>query len=191
MEPVRHLPNLLSISRLLAVPVLAWLIVARREDAFFILLVIAWATDGLDGWLARRLDAVTRLGAVLDSVADVALIVVVLAAIRAFHPFVFTDHGTILWAIVALWSAVHVASLLRYGRTSSFHTRSAQAGIVLFAVFVVLLFTHGFVAPLYYTCGIVCLAAGVENAAIVWLLREWQPNVRGLRSALALRREGS
>ncbi|MEM9176098.1 MAG: CDP-alcohol phosphatidyltransferase family protein [Myxococcota bacterium] len=187
MGIARRVPNLLSLLRLALVPVLAWLAVEGRDAVFFPLLLGAWATDGLDGWLARRLDATSRLGAVLDSVADVALIVVILFAIWTFHPVVFTEHGAILWAIVAVWTGVHLASLARYGRTSSFHSRLAQAGIVLFAAFVVVLFAIGFVPPLYYLAGTVCLVAGFENAAMVWALRDWQPDVPSLSVALARR----
>ncbi|MGB0621521.1 MAG: CDP-alcohol phosphatidyltransferase family protein [Myxococcota bacterium] len=187
MDFARHVPNGLSLARLSLVPALAWLTTEGRESAFFGLLLVAWATDLLDGWLARRLGATTRLGAVLDSVADVSLIVAILFAIWRFHPIVYRDHGLILWAIVGVWTGVHLASLARYGRTSSFHTRFAQAGIVLFAAFVVVLFTAGFVAPLYYLAGSVCLFAGFENALMVWALETWRPDVPSLSTALSIR----
>jgi phosphatidylglycerophosphate synthase len=186
---MRHLPNLLSLVRLGCVPYLVLLANQEREALFFGLVVAAWITDGLDGWLARRFGWVSRLGAVLDSVADITLIVAILYGIHRFHPLVFLDHGALLWAIVAVWSGVHLASLARYGRTSSFHTRLAQAGILLFAAFVVVLFTTGFVPTLYYVAGSVCLLAGLENAAMVWALREWQPDVPNLSVALRRRAE--
>lgn len=186
---MRHLPNLLSLLRLGCVPLLVALVHHDREAVFFGGVVAAWITDGLDGWLARRFGWVSRLGAVLDSIADVSLIVAILYGISRFHPLVFLDHGVLLWAIVAVWSGVHLASLARYGRTSSFHTRLAQAGILLFAAFVVFLFTTGFVPGLYYFAGSVCLLAGFENAAMVWALPEWQPDVPSLPAALRHRAE--
>ena len=184
-----QLPNLLSLLRLACVPVLVVLANQEREGVFFGLVVAAWATDGLDGWLARRFDWVSRLGAVLDSVADISLIVAILYGVWCFHPVVYTDHGALLWAIVVVWTGVHLASLVRYGRTSSFHTRLAQAGILLFAAFVLVLFTKGFVPVLYYVAGSVCLLAGFENAAMVWALDTWQPDVPGLAVALRRRAE--
>lgn len=186
---MRHLPNLLSLLRLGCVPYLVLLANQEHEALFFGLVVAAWITDGLDGWLARRFAWVSRLGAVLDSVADITLIVAILYGIYRFHPLVFLDHGALLWAIVAVWSGVHLASLARYGRTSSFHTRLAQAGILLFAAFVVVLFTTGFVPALYYFAGSVCLLAGLENAAMVWALSEWQPDIPSLSGALRHRAE--
>ncbi len=186
---MRHLPNLLSLLRLACVPLLAGLASEGREGAFFGLVLAGWATDGLDGWLARRFGWVSRLGAVLDSVADVALVLAILYGIGRFHPVVFLEHGALLWAIVLVWTGVHLAALARYRRPSSFHTRLAQSGILLFAAFVIVLFSVGFVPVLYYFAGAVCLLAGFENAAMVFALREWQPDVPSLAEALRRRAE--
>ena len=49
------------------------------------------------------------------------------------------------------------------------------------------LFTAGFVAPLYYLAGSVCLFAGFENALMVWALEAWRPDVPSLSTALSIR----
>ncbi len=64
------LPNLVSVLRLLAVPVFLWLLFDDRVAAAgLMLLAIGW-TDWIDGVLARRLDQVSELGKALDPVAD-------------------------------------------------------------------------------------------------------------------------
>ena len=80
-NPWRWVPNSLSVLRLLLVPVVLWHI--WRDDAAtaFILCVLAGATDGLDGWIARRFDATSRLGGMLDPLADKALMIGVYAAL--------------------------------------------------------------------------------------------------------------
>lgn len=71
----RFLPNAICIVRmLLVVPLVAW-IVEGRFAAALLLLVIAGASDGLDGFLAKRFDWRTRLGSLLDPAADKLLIV--------------------------------------------------------------------------------------------------------------------
>ena len=82
---MRHLPNLLSLIRLGCVPYLVLLANQESEALLFGLFVAAWITDGLDGWLARRFAWVSRLGAVLDSVADITLIVAILYGIDRFN----------------------------------------------------------------------------------------------------------
>jgi len=69
------LPNLVSVARLLAVPVVVWLCLSGLWRPAFWVFFAASASDGLDGFLARRLDAKTNLGAYLDAVADKVLLV--------------------------------------------------------------------------------------------------------------------
>jgi cardiolipin synthase len=72
---LRHLPNLLSVLRLVLVPVTIWLIVRNELCPAFYVFVVAGLTDALDGFLAKRLNAVSKLGAYLDPLADKALLV--------------------------------------------------------------------------------------------------------------------
>lgn len=67
------LPNLVTLSRLLGIPALFWILSAPtphdRWVAVVVFMIIA-ATDWLDGYLARRLDQVTDLGKILDPLVD-------------------------------------------------------------------------------------------------------------------------
>jgi len=67
---VLTIPNVLSMFRLALVPVFLMLLVDGSDVFALIVLVVASATDFLDGVLARRLDQVTRLGQLLDPAAD-------------------------------------------------------------------------------------------------------------------------
>jgi len=76
--------NLVTFLRLCAVPVAVWLVLRGQFLAAFWLFVAAGLSDALDGWLARR-NGATRLGAMIDPVADKALLVsmfVTLAVVR-------------------------------------------------------------------------------------------------------------
>lgn len=89
-ERILTVPNVLSALRLLGVPLFLWLVlVAQADVAAFVLLVIAGATDWLDGYLARRLDQRTRLGMLLDPLVDRLYIAATLVglAIRQFVPW--------------------------------------------------------------------------------------------------------
>ena len=64
-------PNLVSVIRILAIPVFLWLLLGRDDPAAAgWLLAGIGATDWVDGFLARRLDQVSEVGKVLDPVAD-------------------------------------------------------------------------------------------------------------------------
>lgn len=68
------MPNLITVARLLLVPVTIWLIMTNRIDAAFWLFVVAGLSDAVDGFIAKRFDAATRMGAYLDPIADKALL---------------------------------------------------------------------------------------------------------------------
>jgi phosphatidylglycerophosphate synthase len=187
---LRHLPNLISSLRLLCAPVLIWLTVQGLSDVFAWILIAAWLSDLADGWLARSFGWVSRIGAMLDSVADIALTLATLYGIWVFHNDVFAVHGWLIWLVLGLWVTVNSIALVRYGRPASFHARLAQVGMALFGVFVLTLFFYDFVGWIYYLCGAVCLAAGVENLAMIYLLNDWTPNVRGGLMAALRRRQG-
>ncbi len=88
------LPTLLTLFRIAMGPVIAGLVLWAANDlhkdpllsgfiyaSAFVLFVLAAATDWLDGWLARKLNAVTPTGAALDHAADKVLITCVLVAL--------------------------------------------------------------------------------------------------------------
>lgn len=63
-------PNLLSVSRLIGVPFFVWLIMSHKDSAALIVLMVAGFTDYLDGKIARQFNMESRLGAMLDPIAD-------------------------------------------------------------------------------------------------------------------------
>jgi cardiolipin synthase len=78
---IRHIPNMLSGLRLLAAPLAAWLILNERDTAALIVFALAGASDGLDGYVARRWGFMSRFGAWLDPVADKLLMLFSLTAL--------------------------------------------------------------------------------------------------------------
>src|SRR4051812_46196282 len=69
------LPNLITVVRLVLVPTIIWLITAGEPRAAFWLFALAGIGDAVDGFLARRFDLRSRLGALLDPLADKVLLV--------------------------------------------------------------------------------------------------------------------
>jgi cardiolipin synthase len=80
-----NLPNLITLARLLMVPLTIWLIVTGRYGIAFWILVAAGVSDALDGFIAKRFNRRTRLGALLDPVADKAMLVSVYVALGLVH----------------------------------------------------------------------------------------------------------
>jgi len=76
-EGLVYLPNLITILRILLVPVVIWLIITGAHSAAFAVFLLAGVSDGVDGFLARHYNWKTELGAYLDPLADKLLLVVI------------------------------------------------------------------------------------------------------------------
>ena len=82
VKPV-NLPNLLTLFRILLVPLAIWLIISGEFRGAFGVLVVAGATDAIDGLIAKRYNLTTELGAYLDPLADKLLLVSTYLALGA------------------------------------------------------------------------------------------------------------
>ncbi len=69
------IPNLITLGRILLVPIVVWAIASRAMGVAFALFLVAGLSDAVDGFLAKRFRMTTELGAYLDPLADKALIV--------------------------------------------------------------------------------------------------------------------
>jgi len=69
------IPNLITLARILSVPVMVWAIMTGWMLAAFLLFLAAGISDAIDGYLAKRFGMTSELGAYLDPLADKALIV--------------------------------------------------------------------------------------------------------------------
>ncbi|MGA7950535.1 MAG: CDP-alcohol phosphatidyltransferase family protein [Thiobacillaceae bacterium] len=99
-----NLPNLFTGLRLLAAPGVVWFMLEDNWEAAFWLFLAAALTDGIDGWLARRLNQTTALGAALDTVTDKALGlgVLIVLAVLALVPVWITLAIVLRDAVVVL-----------------------------------------------------------------------------------------
>ncbi|UZD90217.1 CDP-diacylglycerol--glycerol-3-phosphate 3-phosphatidyltransferase [Cognatishimia activa] len=109
------IPNVLTALRLLAAPMIAvmFLLFPRPFADFFALglFVVASLTDYLDGYLARKWKQVTKLGAMLDPIADKAMVVIALMIIVAFSSMSLL---LLLPAAVILFREVFVSGLREF-----------------------------------------------------------------------------
>lgn len=104
-------PNLITLARLLAVPVTVYVILEGYLATAFWIFVTAAASDALDGYLAKRWNAVSEIGAYLDPLADKALLV------GAYVALAQVDH-------IAIWLVYLIVfrDLLIIGGAILFHT---------------------------------------------------------------------
>jgi CDP-diacylglycerol--glycerol-3-phosphate 3-phosphatidyltransferase len=98
-----NLPNSITMSRIVMIPLLLWILTphfpwaahGEQEIAASVLFVLASITDGLDGYLARKRNQITTIGMLLDPLADKIMVTGALIALVAYNP-----------QVVKVWIAV-------------------------------------------------------------------------------------
>jgi cardiolipin synthase len=178
---VLTIPNLISFARLAGVPIFLWLVLGPHWDGIaLVVLMLGGASDWVDGYLARRLNQVSRIGTLLDPIADRLYIFATILAltIREIVPWWFT-------ALLLLREAVLLATLPVLRRHGSgplpvHYVGKTATFILLFAFPALLLATfpsqHGWAYPVGWALawwGLVLywIAGGLYVAQTVAIVR--------------------
>jgi cardiolipin synthase len=165
------LPNAITFARLCAVPVAVWLVLQEDFAFAFWLFAAAGASDAIDGWLARR-RGTSYVGALLDPIADKALLVTMYVTLAAVHVLpdwlailvVFRD--AVILGGIAVLSLLGQPPLIKPLRISKLNT---ALQIVLVAT-ALLLAALGMSAPLgmWLLGWAVACSTFASGAAYVW-----------------------
>ncbi len=162
-------------------------VVMRRVELFKWLLLACLLSDILDGLIARAFHLTSKLGATLDSIADMLTWSIGLLGLMVFQrPFVYGHYRELL-VVVVLYVVEIVASLGRYGKLSSFHTLMARVAAYAAGIFVMSLFLWGYLGWLFQTAVCVYVVALLEEMVMIVLLPEWRPDAGGLVRVLSER----
>ncbi|WP_433527849.1 CDP-alcohol phosphatidyltransferase family protein [Micromonospora sp. CA-263727] len=159
-DRVLTLPNLISFVRLLGVPLFLYLfLVVRADVAAIVVLAVGGTSDWVDGWIARRLRQVSRLGELLDPLADRLYILATLIAFTAREvvPWQFT--AALLARELLLLGSLSVLRRHGYG-PPPVHYVGKTATFLLLAAFPTLL--------LAATVPATTAAAGAIGWALAW-----------------------
>ena len=91
------IPNVITLGRILLVPFIVWAIASSQMEIAFAIFVIAGVSDAVDGFLAKRFNMTSELGALLDPLADKALLVSIYVALG-------------IWGAMPRWIVILVVS---------------------------------------------------------------------------------
>jgi len=165
----RDIPNLITVGRIMLVAPTTWALLQQNYRLALVLFLVAGVSDGVDGFLAKHYDWTSRLGALLDPLADKALLVCSYAAL--------TWTGLLplwLFALVILRDIVIVGGALVYhfriARLEASPTLISKLNTVtqITLVLVVILETAslwvqpGWSGPLVYAVAVTTLWSGVD-----------------------------
>jgi len=91
------IPNIITLGRILLVPVVVWAIASGQMAIAFAVFIVAGVSDAVDGFLAKRFHMTSELGALLDPLADKALLVSIYVALG-------------IWGAIPRWIVILVVS---------------------------------------------------------------------------------
>jgi cardiolipin synthase len=91
------IPNIITLCRILLVPIIVWAIASGQMEIAFVVFVVAGVSDAVDGFLAKRFKMTSELGALLDPLADKALLVSIYMALG-------------IWGAIPRWLVILVVS---------------------------------------------------------------------------------
>jgi CDP-diacylglycerol--glycerol-3-phosphate 3-phosphatidyltransferase len=175
-----NIPNLLSLYRLFAFPFVFYLALNGYERAFSILICINLITDILDGWIARRFNMMTEIGARLDSIADFGTYILAFTGIYCFKLVDFQPHLVSFSIFLGLFVSAYLLSVLKFGRLPSLHLYSSKICGYIQGFFFFTLFVFGFNTPFYYFMVITGILSLVEHISVQLSIKEMKSNAKGL-----------
>ena len=182
-----NLANALSTLRLVLAPVLVLLAWRGMLEPFTWTFAVSLLTDILDGKVARWLHQQSKLGAVLDSAADLATYSVVPLCAVWLKPALVARETVAFWLTVWAYLFPVLVGFVRFRRLTSYHTRAAVVAAYLMGAAILALFLWDTTLPWRVVLPVLVLAA-LENLAITAVLPSWRPNVPTIVHALAARR---
>jgi phosphatidylglycerophosphate synthase len=159
MKRYGWIANSLTVSRIFLSLLLPFL--APLQTAFLLIYAACGITDALDGFVARKTHTQSKLGARLDSLADLVMIV---AIIISLYPVIQLPQGAVVWifVIAALRIAAATVSWVRHKTFTSLHTYSNKLiGFLIFLLpFMIPVFASS--VPIWILCGVATLSAMEE-----------------------------
>ncbi len=133
-----NLANAITVSRILLMPFLFMFVVEENRNAFFVGYIIVGSTDFLDGFIARKLNQVTKLGKILDSIADIFFYIPTAWFLMVLYPEYIMPN--LLWLVGAflVYFASFIVSIIKFGKPIMMHTSLLRFNAVLVFSMVIL-----------------------------------------------------
>jgi CDP-diacylglycerol--glycerol-3-phosphate 3-phosphatidyltransferase len=173
--------NLITLYRIVTFPLLVVLAIAGQMEAFKWFLLASFITDAIDGFLARRYQATSILGAKLDSIGDDLTVLAAALGLFLSQPDFVREQWLAFAVLFALFLAQVGLSFYRYGKMSTFHTYLAKIAAVVTAIFLLsVFFLESISYPLFYSAAAITGIEIIEEILLVLKLREYKTNVKGL-----------
>ena len=172
MEIRRHLtvPNALSASRIVFLPLLYGLCLARLEIPFVIVYALVGATDTLDGYFARRLNQSSEIGKILDAWADLAMYVSTAFFLARLHMDYLRPNLVFLYIFFSILGLSLVVSAIKLRKPIIMHTLVLKVDAVL--LYFLMIFSTFFDTTVFVTVVLAGYTLGFIESILIFLLNK-------------------
>jgi CDP-diacylglycerol--glycerol-3-phosphate 3-phosphatidyltransferase len=168
-----------SFYRIFAAPFLIIIIFLDERELFTWLLLISYATDAIDGFIARKLKITSPRGSQLDSMGDQLTLFTGFMGLLMFEfDFIKANYQWILIPFILYFIQMLIA-FIKYGKATAFHTYLAKISAVTQAVFILWLLFFGPVYWLFYAMIIIGTIETIEEILLIFLYPQWVAGVKG------------
>jgi CDP-diacylglycerol--glycerol-3-phosphate 3-phosphatidyltransferase len=165
-------------------PILLYLAISGQPIAYIVLLIFTELTDVLDGYLARRMQLVSELGAQLDSWGDFFVYIVMAISAWLLWPDILLREQVYAAIIIACFTLPVIIGLIKFKTWTSYHTLSVKIAVAISVTAYVLLFTGLLDWPLKIAA-VFCLYAALEQILITLIChKERHVDVKSIWHAL-------
>jgi len=173
--------NAITVYRIVAAPVLLYTILIDEYFLFVYLLGISFFTDLIDGMLARMLNVTSEIGTRLDSIGDDLTVLMAFLALIIFKEEFFHANMYYFLTVFLLFVLQNIVALLKFRKTTSYHTYLAKAAAIFQGLFFLqIFFMPEPMLPLFFLAVICTGLELIEEILLVILMPSWQANVKGL-----------
>lgn len=188
LQLLRSVPNLLSTLRLILNPVLWALALMNLKLYLGILLAIAFATDSLDGYIARRFSLSTRFGSKLDSLADTLLQISTWIWLLLLEPDAAIEHPWLFWGASLLSFVSMTLGLVKFRGLPNLHLYSTKVAGFTFSLFMVTTFIfEGYFEVLFYIMIFFVFVGALETTLLQVFSKKINENMGSLILAILKR----
>jgi len=187
-EKIINLPNLVSFIRILMAPVLFYFAFTQQPYWFIGILLFAEFTDVLDGFLARTLNQITKMGSHLDSWGDFVIYSTIAICAWILWPDILLRELLYFIIIVLCFVLPALVGFIKFRRFTSYHTWSVKLAVAVTVIAYLLLFS-GLLEWPFRVAALFCLYAAIEEIAITLLIHHEHVDVRSVWQAIRYRRE--
>lgn len=161
-------PNLISLLRIISIPIIATLVSNHHMIEALAVLALSAISDGIDGIVARLLNQVSKVGQILDPIADRLLILcsvlaLGIAGIIPWWMIIIVGLRDLLMGVEVIWLAQH-----DYGPLPVNFVGKAGTAMLMISI-TALIFCDIWVNPLVELLHLAALAAGMWGIGLYWL----------------------